>query len=265
MAYPRPLRVSRGWSLLLAAVLVLAGCAGSQQASETTREITLEAAASQTRITDVLAEDPQVEALVAPYRETMQATMGEPLAVCPRPMKTDHPEGLLGALIADFVLERARAESRERVDACVINNGGLRIPWPKGVITLRLVYEVMPFDNEIVLLRLDADQMRALAAEIGARRGEPISGFGFAISGSEVVDVQVGGEPVAARDYWVATSDYLAGGGGGMSTLWEPREIRRTRVLVRDAIADALRGHGQVGGGELGEIPLPAMGRIRER
>jgi hypothetical protein len=68
-----------------------------------------------------------------------------------------------------------------------------------------------------------------------------------------------------ARDYWVATSDYLADGGGGMATLWAPRETRRTGVLIRDAIADALRRIGRTGGEELGEIPMPEMGRIRAR
>jgi len=107
--------------------------------------------------------------------------------------------------------------------------------------------------------------MRALAGDLAARRGEPISGFGFTLIGNQAVDVQVGGEPIQARDYWVATSDYLADGGGGMATLWAPREIRRTGILIRDVIADAVRRIGQAGDGELGEIPLPAMGRIRER
>ena len=86
----------------------------------------------------------------------------------------------------------------------------------------------------------------------------------------QAVDLRVGGAEVGARDYWVATSDYLSGGGGGMETLWAAQEVRPTGVLVRDAIADALRGitaaartRSDSGPAALGTIPLPEMGRVR--
>jgi hypothetical protein len=66
-----------------------------------------------------------------------------------------------------------------------------------------------------------------------------------------------------------------------MPTLWEPQEAHVTGVLIRSAIADALRAWGAgmswtetVGAlrppqeaateAGLGMIPIPEMGRIRE-
>ncbi|GAF89447.1 unnamed protein product, partial [marine sediment metagenome] len=155
------------------------------------------------------------------------------------------PEGRMGALVADIVLERARRESELPVEACVLNNGGLRVPWTPGEITLGLVYEVMPFENEIVLLRLSGEQMRRLADEIAAKRGEPVAGLSFTIRDRRAHDLRVGAEPVGWRDYWIATNSYLAFGGGSMKTLWEALETRGLNgVLVRSAIADALREFG---------------------
>jgi 2',3'-cyclic-nucleotide 2'-phosphodiesterase (5'-nucleotidase family) len=133
------------------------------------------------------------------------------------------------------------------------------------VITLDLVYQVMPFDNEIVIVRLSAEKLRLLADQIAARHGEPVSGMSFRIAKEQATDLLVGGRPVVERDYWVATSDYLAGGGGGMDALWNAVEMRHTGILIRDAIADALRRITATtrGADRLGRIPAPAMGRVR--
>jgi len=191
------------------------------------------------------------------------------LAYCPANMRTGRPEGALGNLIADFVLARAKLGSRVPADACVINNGGLRVPWSEGPITLGLVFEVMPFDNDLVVLRLTSEQVRRLADEIAARGGEPVAGMGFVIQGERAMGLEVAGAPVVAdRDYWIATSDYLADGGGGMPTLWDAQERVSLGILIRDIIADAVRASGERGGDAAadrpGTLPMPEMGRIRE-
>ena len=76
----------------------------------------------------------QVDSLIAPHRREMVRQMEVPLANCPVEMRTGRPEGLLGALMADIVLARARAEAPFEIAACVLNNWGFRIPWSPGPI-----------------------------------------------------------------------------------------------------------------------------------
>ncbi len=248
--------------LLLALALLGAGCAERRDPAPPVQVAA--SAGSAQRITEALASDPEVEALIAPYRQQMEETMSEVLALCPVEMRTAHPEGNLGALVADIVLDRARRDADVPVAACVVNNGGLRTRWSPGEITLGLVYELMPFDNEISLLRLSARQVETLADQLADRRGEPVAGLSFVIQDGRASGLEIGGEPVSGGDYWIATNDYLAGGGGGMPVLWEPQEVRRTGILVRDAIADAVRAWGERKSGEgPGSIPEPSMGRIR--
>lgn len=246
---------------VLAVSLLVAGCGGGRQAL-----VPAEAASARIAVDTSVPSDPSLEELIEPYRQVFHSRMGEELAHCPASFRTGRPEGNMGALIADILLESARSASGQAVDAAITNNGGLRISWAPGVITLGLVYELMPFDNELVLLRLDAAQMQSLAGEIADRGGEPISGMELVLAGNRLMDVRVGSAPIEDRDYWVATTDYLADGGGGMPTLWEPLEMRKVGVLLRDAIVDAVRAYGAAGGDpdRLGDIPMPSMGRIRE-
>jgi len=253
-------RLAVALSLVMLGVLALPGCASRQAVPD----VHVQGAGTRLPVDDRLAGDPAVEGLIAPYRAEVEAKMGEPLAFSPVPMETDEPEGLLGALAADIVLARAREETGLAVDACVLNNGGLRRSLPPGTITLGLIYEVMPFDNAIVVLRLSAEQVRSLADQIASQAGEPVSGIAFAISEKRATDLRVGGAPLESRDYWVATSDYLAGGGGGMPALWEAQESRAAGVMIRDALVDAMRSFGARGDAAgLGSVPVPDLGRIR--
>lgn len=269
------------WTALACVLLFLAAaCAGPGRSAPVPAVV----GARPERIDARLAADPAVEGLIVPYRGQVEARMGEPLAIAPVALERGSPESPLGNLVADIVLARARAESGIPVDACLLNEGGLRISWPAGRITLGLVYELMPFDNTITLLRLSADQMRALADEIAAQGGEPLSGMSVAIERAgtgaagggdrgdsaaarrRAADLRIGGEPLSARDYWLATNSYLADGGGGMETLWSPLEKRALPVLIRDAIADACRAYGARGErGALGTLPVPEGGRIVAR
>ncbi len=217
----------------------------------------------------------RVDALIAPYRARMEAQMGEVLAHSPLEMRTGRPEGLLGALAADIILDAARAASGLPVSVCVLNNGGLRAPLPAGPVTLGQVYEIMPFDNEIVVLELSAEQVRILADQIAARGGEPVAGLTFQLSGERAESVRVEGRPLAEKAYWVATNSYLAQGGGGMPVLWEPQgRPVLTGVLIRDALIEAFRRAGASGptpaaavraveaAAPAGRLHVPDMGRI---
>jgi 2',3'-cyclic-nucleotide 2'-phosphodiesterase (5'-nucleotidase family) len=267
---PKPRRNIGIWLLLSLLIILIGGCGSGRQADDAIGpKIALNRTGSEYERISVGDETAaaDIEALIAPYRTEMMAKMGEQLAICPVEMRTGRPEGIMGNFVADIVLHRARTDAPVgvSVDAGLVNNGGLRVSWSKGEISLGLVYELMPFDNEIYLLRFSGEQMSQLADDIAARGGEPVAGLHFAIRDTVAENLTVSGAPVAAdRDYWVATSDYLANGGGGMQTLWESREVVKTGVLIRDAIADWLREFCASGDGALGEIPRPTMNRITE-
>ncbi len=133
----------------------------------------------------------------------------------------------LGDFVADVMRQTAGA------DAGIINGGTIRTSIPRGKITMKDIYAVLPFDNYLVAVCLTGAQLMAALEHGVARVEEPsgsfpqVSGLTFTYSrsapaGSRVKDVMVGGCPLdPQKDYMVATNDFLVAGGDGYTSFGE--------------------------------------------
>jgi 2',3'-cyclic-nucleotide 2'-phosphodiesterase (5'-nucleotidase family) len=200
---------------------------------------------------DSVADDPALEALVAPFRAGMGDRITEVIGEASGLLAKGWPEGTLGNFAADAILAAARSRFPETVHMAMANNGGLRVPIAPGPITVGKMFELMPFENMISVLSLTGTQVEALAQDIAARGGEPVAGFSFRIEmeGDDRVarDVLVGGEsPDPAGVYHLATSDYLAGGGDEMATLASALDRVDLPILVRDGFIEFVREAGVI-------------------
>ena len=198
-------------------------------------------------INSSLAIDHQSESIISPYRDSMASKMNEVLNTSLVDMEVGCPEGLLGDFVADITYNRAIMESQNHVDFALLNNGGLRVPINKGDITRNRIYELMPFDNEIVIVELTGEKMldlieyvRKKSLEKNSRKaGVPVSGLRMTISDSSISRVFIGTvEFDKSRNYKVATSDYLANGGDHMDFFLNPVSITSTHIKLRDAIIE---------------------------
>lgn len=188
--------------------------------------------------------DPGIEAAIAPFRMQMRAELDEVVGQAAAAFVKDDPEGALDNLVADAVLYGARRRSRDTVHAALVNDGGLRVPVSAGAIRVRHAYEVLPFENYVVVLELTGEQMARLADEVARTNGEPIAGWTLVLEGERAVRALVGGKPIDPdATYRVATVDYLADGGGSWSVLWEAADGAREdlAVLIRDVFVEYVR------------------------
>jgi 2',3'-cyclic-nucleotide 2'-phosphodiesterase (5'-nucleotidase family) len=198
-------------------------------------------------IDDDIEDDHAMSELIGPYVRDMARTMNRVLTVSEGPFERGHPEGALGNLSADIVRFRATAEMRRRVDISVMNNGGLRVPLPEGVITVGHIYELMPFENYIAVLRFSGEQIIQIANELAAVNGEAVSGIRFRIVDGSARDILIDSLSVDPdRHYWLATNNWMADGGGDAPTLWEPLERHNINILIRDAIIEYLRARESI-------------------
>lgn len=192
-------------------------------------------------IDEDIEDDEAMSAFIRPYVRELEKTMNRVITVSEGPFERAHPEGTLGNLTADIVRYRATAEMREKVDVCIMNNGGLRVPLPEGEITVGHIYELMPFENHIAVLRFSGEQVRQIAGELAEVNGEAVSGMRFRIDDGQARDILVDSMSVRPEEYyWVATNNWMADGGGPSETLWDPVERRDLDVLIRDAIIEYL-------------------------
>lgn len=188
-------------------------------------------------------EDAEINALVQPYKVKKDSVMHAELAISDVAMVKGLPEGLLGNFVADLSLRQAQKyyhpKDGKTVDLCLLNNGGLRTSLPKGTITREKAFELMPFDNMMVIVTLSGEQTKALFDYLAKTGGMPMSGASLGIKDSTASIIEVAGKPFDINQtYKVATSDYLANGGDKMSFFKNPIQTESLGVLLRDAIIE---------------------------
>lgn len=206
-----------------------------------------------------LQEDPAMAAFIAPYKVTLEEKMSAPIASTTEPLTRQGANSSLGNLMADLTLfgaqDFAKSQGLGQIDAAIINIGGLRTDLSAGEITLGNIYEVMPFENELVLVSMDKKAMEELFEFYRANKGNnPVSGLLIETSADKLQRALVGGRPLEeGKKYVVATSDYLALGGDNMS-FFQKGEIQLTGIKLRDLYIEKFR--------EIKEIKAPTDQRL---
>ncbi|MDD2773680.1 MAG: bifunctional UDP-sugar hydrolase/5'-nucleotidase, partial [Elusimicrobiales bacterium] len=215
--------------------------------------------------TDRTGEDPAVLAALEPARAQVSSAMNETIARA----QTDilrHADGNnsdVDSPLGDLVCDILRSHAKTQV--AFQNTHGARADLRKGAVTLRDMYEVMPFENTLVVEELTGAQLEEVMRENirGNSSGMQESGLEIEYDtapngGIGQITVKIGGKPVdPAGWYTVATNNYLALGGSGGKTLSQGRNIRDTLATVRDVLISAAR--------TAGTLSAPRTGRIKKR
>jgi 2',3'-cyclic-nucleotide 2'-phosphodiesterase (5'-nucleotidase family) len=200
---------------------------------------------------DSLNADQSILAFIQPYKLKLDSSMNILLCTSETAMEKGQPESLLGNFVSDLCLQQVQplaSEKKLNIDFCFFNNGGLRNSLPKGEITMRHIYELMPFDNELVLLVLDGNTTGQLIKTIIEKGGVPVSGIRILFSHANEWKASVQEKPFdPGRNYVVLTSDYLANGGDQYEFLKNRISYFQTGLLMRDAIIRHCRQAGKAG------------------
>jgi 2',3'-cyclic-nucleotide 2'-phosphodiesterase (5'-nucleotidase family) len=190
--------------------------------------------------------DSLVQSIVIPYRDSIEHDMSKLVTVSSSPLIKDKPESKLTSLIADILLESGLdycVRQHVNVTAAVsyVNYGGLRASLPQGDITVGRIFELMPFENEVVLIRISGEALLKMAERIAARGGEGIAGMKLGIRDQKPSVITIGGEPLdTSLPYWLVTNDYIANGGDQMSMFLNPLQRIDTRLKLRDVLIQTL-------------------------
>ena len=136
---------------------------------------------------------------------------------------------------SDAVLAIARDLCPESVDMAVVNIGGMRCNWGTGNITFRHVFELMPFDNELVVLTMTGKEILALCDVFAKCGGQGVAGLRMSASKGVLRSAKIAGKDVVPEAYYtVATSDYLSQGNDGMTPLKNYEAMWKSERKIRD-------------------------------
>lgn len=201
----------------------------------------------QITISDSLETNPDIEAFIKPYREHVEKDLDSVLSYAVNTYsKTDGEfNTAIGNLMADAVYEEANPIFKNRtghdIDIVLLNHGGIRSIISKGNVTTKTAYEVMPFENAVVVVELKGQQVQEMINYLAkAKRAHPISGIKLVLDKDfKVKSATIKSEPIDMnKTYFVATNDYLYLGGDNMSFLKTNDSLYTIDYKIRNVLID---------------------------
>jgi 2',3'-cyclic-nucleotide 2'-phosphodiesterase (5'-nucleotidase family) len=163
-------------------------------------------------------------------------------------MRDPAGEGAMGDWMTDCERHFGRA------DISLLNGGGIRADLPAGPVTLRSIYNIMPFDNYAVQLVLTGKQVQQTLDYGAAMNKEMVQTSGVSFSyarhkpdGQRVSKILVGGKPLNPdAKYTLETIDFLIKGGDGYTALAQARRQEPSQTLLRDVLRGCVEKEGLV-------------------
>jgi len=202
--------------------------------------------AKQLKIGNEVKQDSSIIQLFTPYKKKMTKEITKSLSFSTKILeRTDgNLQSTLGNLVADLSYEKAnelfKNKTGKTVDFSMSNYGGIRAAIMKGDVTVSNAFELMPFDNTLVVVELNYDKIKALFNYfVAKKRAHPLSKNIQLTIENDSYNLLINGKPIKKdRTYFVATSNYLQKGGDGMIFFSEPESLFDSNFLIRDAIVD---------------------------
>lgn len=176
---------------------------------------------------------------IARFRKVVDEQVARVIGVASDNFTKEGNETTIGNFVCDAIRYETEKKLGKTIDIVLINRGGLRANIGKGKITVGTIFEVMPFENEIVYVTLSGSSLLKFLPLLAARM-HPFYGLIVKVQGGKVISATVNGQDLdATKNYLVASSDYLFNGGDNFGFLRDAGEVPGyINVKIRDAIID---------------------------
>ncbi|MDW7692016.1 5'-nucleotidase [Flammeovirgaceae bacterium SG7u.111] len=189
---------------------------------------------------DLAEQDSAILTMITPYKQQMGDRLEEVIGELDKDMPKGYgTETLLGNFTSNLMIDFVEQKEGVKPDMAVMNFGGLRRDLYKGELKVADIYELMPFDNIIVVLTLSGETVQKLFEYTIEDGGVTIAGSKIVAKDSTFSSAEIGSAPFdKSKTYVIAVSDYLANGGGNMTFFSEAIATQNTGVMMRDAIIE---------------------------
>lgn len=198
-------------------------------------------------ISDSLQTNTEIEAYIKPFRESVNKDLDSTLAYAVDTFsKTDGKlNTAIGNFMADAVLEMSnpvfKSRTKKDIDMVILNHGGIRSIISKGNISSRTAYEIMPFDNNVVVAPMKGKQIKNMLSYLADRkRAHPISNLKLTLNKDYTINEALINKSTIDfnKTYYVATNDYLYNGGDRMYFLKSKDSVINLDYKIRNLLID---------------------------
>lgn len=228
-------------------VLLMTLCLMALSSCKNHKEFLANIESERISVDNTIQEDTSITSFIKPYKEHLNATLDSTLAYNPELLSKSNGDlnTAIGNLMADIVMEQTnpvfKSRTGKEIDFVLLNHGGIRAELPEGNVTARSAYNLMPFENEIVIAEISGKKVLEMLDYLSrAKTAHPVSGIKITADKEyKIVDARINGEKIDQnKTYFVATSDYLQQGGDNMTFLQDPVNLYRSDYKLRNEIID---------------------------
>ena len=201
-----------------------------------------------------IPEDPYLLTALTPFADQVESKLSREIGEATEFFDNANvrlEETALGNLVADAMLW---ATKKQGTDFAIQNGGGIRADIPEGPIAMKLIYEVLPFDNSVMTVDMTGAEVLKMfdfIATIPRGKGgfpQVSSDVSFTVDFIEGKsgNVRINGKPVDPdATYKVATNSFMATGGDGYSMMTTGYQYD-TSAFQRDVLIQYIESLGGV-------------------
>lgn len=202
-------------------------------------------------INNELKNDEEFAKFITPYKTKLDKEMNQKISYTAVDLTKQGDNSNLGNLLADYTFDGAniwaKANLNKNVDAALINIGGIRTTIGKGDITLKNIFEVMPFENEVIIVKMKGSDLQGLYDYYAKNKvNNPVSHLYIETNNDILTKTLIDGKEVnPTQDYYIATSDYLALGGDNMKFFMKGESIP-TGIKLRELFIEYFKKNAEI-------------------
>lgn len=201
-------------------------------------------------IDENLSEDQQINEIIHPYKVKLDGEMNRVISYTPIDLHKAGFNSPLANLNCDMVLEESNLVyeqlHQKKIDMCLLNHGGIRRTFTKGNLTVKNVYELMPFENQALIVTLNGEKVLEMVKYLSdSDKGHPISGIKFIPNDKSSIEIN-GQKFDKNKTYTVVTNDYLQKGGDQMYFLSNPVKMEMLDAKLRDLMMQYFEKHDTI-------------------
>jgi len=165
--------------------------------------------------------DAAAAAVIAGWKKKLDDALGAPIGFTKTGLEQESAQ--MSAWLTTSLKERFKT------DFALLNRKGVRQGLPPGPITSATIWDLVPFENEIVTVKLTGEQVLAAAENTEARfAGLHAKGEGWDVD--------------PKKTYTLATTDYLYLGGDGFKLNEADKAPTQTKVSWQNALIEWTKG-----------------------
>jgi len=187
-----------------------------------------------------LKESPESQAakvVIAEYKAKVDAQTEKVIASSTDILTKESDESTLGNFVCDALKYNAEKEFKNLpIDVVMVNRGGLRVNLPKGDIKVVNIFELMPFENDLILVKIKGEKLLE-GIKVIVEKKHSFLGLKIKVENDMLMEATINGSLIdKEKNYAIVTSDYLANGGDNFIFLKDPVQVEKSKLKIREAI-----------------------------